>query len=56
MFDDDGNGSISVDELRQVLHGLVERLTEEEVEGMMQLADKQGNGEITYDGKSHTCN
>ena len=50
VFDDDGNGSISVDELRHVMYGLVDRLTDDEVEGMVRQADSEGSGEITFHG------
>ena len=54
VCDDDGNGSISVDELRDVMNGLVDRLTYYEVEGMVQQADKEGKGEISFHG-NHTA-
>ena len=50
VFDDDGNGSISVDELRQVRFALVDRITDDEVRGMVEQADSMGRGEISFDG------
>ena len=50
VFDDDGNGSISVDELRQVMFALVDRITDDEVRGMVEQADSMGRGEISFDG------
>ena len=50
MFDDDGNGSISVDELRQVMFALVDRITDDEVRGMVEQAYSMGRGEISFDG------
>ena len=49
VFDKDGNGFISKDELRAALLNLGERLDEEELEAMMRAADKDGNGEIDYE-------
>ena len=51
VFDDDGNGSISVDELRQVMFSLVDRITDDEVRGMVEQADSEGHGEISFDGE-----
>lgn len=49
IFDTDGNGNISADELRQIMANLGEKLTEEEVEAMVKEADIDGDGEINYD-------
>lgn len=44
------SGTISADELRQVMLSMGEKLTPEEVEDMIQEADADGNGEIDYRG------
>ena len=46
MFDKDGNGFISAAELRHVMTNLGEKLTDEEVDEMMRVADIDGNGKI----------
>lgn len=45
------SGTISADELRQVMLNMGEKLTPEEVEDMIKEADSDGNGEIDYNGK-----
>ena len=49
VFDSDGNGNISADELRQIMANLGEKLTEEEVDAMVKEADIDGDGEINYE-------
>ena len=48
IFDADGGGNISADELRQIMLNLGEKLTEEEIEDMVKEADIDGDGEINY--------
>jgi len=48
VFDTDGNGSITADELRQIFLNLGEKLTEEEIADMIEEADTDGDGEINY--------
>jgi calmodulin len=48
VFDKDGSGTISSDELRNVLKSLGENLTDDEVEEMIKLADRNGDGSIDY--------
>lgn len=50
VFDRDDNGYISAEELRRMMTTSGECLTEEEVEEMMKMADKEGNGRVNYDG------
>jgi calmodulin len=49
VFDSDGNGMISSDELRQIMANLGEKLTNEEVEEMVKEADIDGDGQINYE-------
>ena len=49
VFDNDGNGFINIDELRQVMTNLGERLSEEEVEMMIKEADIDGDGLVNYE-------
>ena len=48
VFDTDGNGSITADELRQIFVNLGEKLTEDEIADMIEEADTDGDGEINY--------
>ena len=48
MFDRDGNGLIDRDELQQVMRQLGEKLSDDEIEEMIQEADKNGDGMIDY--------
>lgn len=46
VFDRDGSGTISRAELKQVMKGMGENLTEAELDEMMREADKDGDGTI----------
>ncbi|KAH0842860.1 Calmodulin [Fonsecaea pedrosoi] len=48
VFDKDGSGTISADELRQVMKSLGENLTDEEIDEMIREADKDKNGTIDF--------
>ncbi|KAK0444259.1 calmodulin [Desarmillaria tabescens] len=48
VFDRDGNGTISAAELKQVMTSLGERLSDAELQAMINEADQDGNGEIDY--------
>ena len=48
MFDKDGNGTIDREELRDVMQQLGEKLSEEDIEEMIQDADQNGDGLIDY--------
>ncbi|KAK0610155.1 hypothetical protein B0T17DRAFT_546014, partial [Bombardia bombarda] len=48
VFDQDGSGTISTEELRNVLRSLGESLTDAELDEMVQMADKNGDGHIDY--------
>jgi len=49
VFDVDGDGFISVEELREKLMTIGERMSEEEMTEFIALADADGNGKITID-------
>ncbi|KAK4161779.1 hypothetical protein QBC43DRAFT_268072 [Cladorrhinum sp. PSN259] len=53
VFDKDGSGTISSEELRNVLKSLGENLSDAELDEMVKLADKDGNGEIDYQEFAH---
>ncbi len=46
VFDKDGSGTISTEELRNVLRSLGENLTDAELDEMVKLADRDGDGHI----------
>ena len=48
IFDRDGNGLISADELKYVLQNLEEDLTDEELRDIIRVADIDGDGQINY--------
>jgi calmodulin len=49
VFDVNGNGFLSADELRHVATNLGEKLTEEEANEMIRSANVDGNGQINYE-------
>ncbi|KAF9000810.1 calmodulin [Hymenopellis radicata] len=51
VFDKDKNGTISALELKQVMAGLGEHLTDAELDAMMKEADADNNGVIDYAGE-----
>ncbi|KAF9028903.1 EF-hand [Hymenopellis radicata] len=48
VFDKDKNGTISASELKQVMAGLGEHLTDAELDAMIKEADADNNGVIDY--------
>ena len=49
-FDKAGNGFIMIDDMKQVLTSMgTDRLTEEEADMMLKIADKDGDGVLEYD-------
>ena len=52
MFDKDGNGFISTEDLRLVMRTLGEKLTDEEVEEMITVAGR--DREVNYEGEQST--
>lgn len=48
VFDKEGNGTISANELKHVLTTLGEKLTDSEVDEVIKEADVDGNGHINY--------
>lgn len=50
VFDNDGNGSISKDELRFAMRTLGGKVKERELDDLMQEADLNGDGHINYSG------
>ena len=59
-FDQDGNGTISASEMREVMIKLGQDLTDEQIKEMISEADVDGDGQINYkgmpaDGITGTC-
>lgn len=50
VFDKDNQGSISTDEMRFVMRNIPGQMAESEIEEMIQEADQDGDGRITYEG------
>jgi Ca2+-binding EF-hand superfamily protein len=46
VFDRDGSGTISAEELRNVMKSLGEALSDDEIDEMLKEADADGNGTI----------
>lgn len=51
VFDKDGNGYVSLQDLKQMMTQLGERLTDDELEEMMSEADLNGDGLIDFKGE-----
>lgn len=49
MFDTDGGGSISMDELRQVMKKIGQNLSEKQLQELFIIADINGDGEIDFE-------
>ncbi|XP_060577950.1 calmodulin-A-like isoform X2 [Ruditapes philippinarum] len=49
VFDKDGKGYLTADELRHIMTNLGERLPDEEVDEMLSIVDADGNGCIDYE-------
>ena len=50
VFDEDGDGYISMSELQSVMKYIGETLTDDEVRAMLHEADENGDGQISYEG------
>ncbi|KAG8722786.1 calmodulin-like 3 [Ceratobasidium sp. 395] len=48
VFDKDGSGQISAEELKGMMASLGERLSDSEVQQMIEEADTDGDGQISY--------
>lgn len=46
VFDQDGTGEISREDLQQIIATMAEKLTEEEIQDFIDDADKDGDGTI----------
>lgn len=55
VFDKDNSGTISSDELKQVMSALSPGLTEEDLEEMVKEVDQDGDGEVSFEGVYLLC-
>ena len=55
VFDRSGSGLISTDDIRDVLVGLGEAVTDRELADMMREADSDRDGFINYKGTGRIC-
>jgi len=53
LFDKDKSGTLQEEELRMAMKAFGERLTDEEIEDAIQLADTTGDGVVDYDEFVH---
>ncbi|KAK8381296.1 hypothetical protein O3P69_018406 [Scylla paramamosain] len=49
IYDKGGNGYITTDTLREILRELDNRLTEEELDGIIEEVDEDGSGTLDFD-------
>ncbi|XP_060585615.1 calmodulin-like [Ruditapes philippinarum] len=49
VFDKDGNGKLNANELKQSMTNLGERLSKEDIEYMIKMADVTGDGNVNYE-------
>lgn len=52
-IDTDGDGSVSAAELRVALEQSGVGVTEEQLQELLKLADTDGNGQLSFEGKKH---
>ena len=50
MFDEDKEGYITLPKLRQIMINLGERMTDEELQEMIRMADVEKKGKIDFEG------
>lgn len=50
IFDKDDDGLISVEELRKIMTNLGDKMEDEELDEMLQVADTKNDGLINYSG------
>ena len=54
IFDKDDDGYIPVQEMRQILQSLGDKMTDQELDEMMETADSDHDGFINYEGQKNS--
>lgn len=54
LYDKEGNGYITTDVFRDILHELDDKLSPEELDLMIEEIDADGSGTLDFDGKKFT--
>ena len=55
VFDKENKGYITASELRHIMTNLGEKLSDDEADEMLMEADRDGDGQIDYEGRLLTC-
>ena len=55
VFDKEKKGYITASELRHIMTNLGEKLSDDEADEMLMEADRDGDGQIDYEGRLLTC-
>ncbi len=52
IYDKEGNGYIPTSALKEILHELDAKLTDHELDGIIEEIDEDGSGTVDFDGES----
>ena len=55
VFDKENKGYITASELRHIMTNLGEKLSDDEADEMLMEADRDGDGQIDYEGRLLMC-
>lgn len=53
LYDKEGNGYITTAVLREILAALDDKLTSDDLDGIIEEIDEDGSGTIDFDGKNY---
>ena len=53
IYDKAGNGYITTDVLKEILHEIDPELTNDDLEGIVEEVDEDGSGTLDFDGKNY---
>ena len=53
LVDEDSNGFITADEIRKALDKLGDKYTEKDIEELIKGSDRDGDGQISYEGEDY---